>query len=89
MFRQAAGFKAQYQSLTLLVAADFDEWRILLQGPGVVVHGMRQFNEAKAKEHARLMADSYLVEQRHESPDPVTDLEWKPLDAGEWLNWRP
>lgn len=89
MFRQAAGFKAQYHYFTLLVAADFDEWRILLQGPGVVVQGVRQFSEAKAKEHARLMADSYLQEQKQESPVPSQDIEWTPLAPGEWLNWRP
>lgn len=89
MFRSAAGFKAQCNDLTVLVAADFDEWRILLKGPDLIVQGGRQFTEEKAKETARLMADSYFKEHSGEYLTPLQNFEWKPLDPGEWQNWRP
>ena len=34
MFRPLSGYKAQYHYLTLVVAGDFDEWRVLAMGPG-------------------------------------------------------
>ena len=89
MFRAAAGFKAQCRDLTVLVASDFDEWRILLRGPNVIVQGGRQFTEQKAKEAARLMTESFLKEHNGESGAAPGDFEWKPLDPGEWQNWRP
>jgi hypothetical protein len=88
MFRPAPGFKAQFSGLTLLVASDFDEWKIILQGNDVVIQGGRQFSEAKAKEHAVKVAESYLREEKHEEPASPT-LSWMPLSPGEWLNWRP
>jgi len=88
MFRPLKGYKAQYHDLTLLVASDFDEFRVVIQAPGTIVQGRRQFNEAQAKEHARNMAASYLKE--HEEADPVpAALEWIPFGPTEWLAWNP
>ena len=85
MFRSMSGFKAPYGDLTLLVIAEFDEWRVHLLGPGVMIQGTRQFTEAKAKQHALDIARNYVVEEeRNESPpDPTSD--WVPLNHGEWL----
>ena len=54
MFRTVTGFKAQYHYLTLLVASDFDEWRIILHGPGVCIQGGRQFTEEKHEDLSEL-----------------------------------
>ena len=88
MFRPLKGFKAQYHDLTLMVAADFDEYRVMIQAPGTVVQGRRQFTEAKAKEHARDMAANYMKEKE---PDvvPPEGIEWIPFGATDWLAWNP
>lgn len=86
MFRALNGLKAPYHSLTLLVASDFDEYRVLIQGPGVMISGSRQFSEAKAKEHARAIAADYLNSQKEDLP--LLEPEWTPLAPGEFLNWR-
>ena len=88
MFRPLRGFKAQYQSFSLVVSADFDEWRVLAIGPGITVQGQRQFSEARAKEHAKLAASTYIQEQLHETP-PGGEPEWVPLVQGEWVDFRP
>ena len=87
MFRPLPGFKAVYYDLKLYVASDFDEWRVLIAGPDCTIHGSRQFSEAKAKDHARAMADSYVRERKHEEV-PDAQPEWAPLEKGEWLSWR-
>jgi hypothetical protein len=89
MFRKSAGFKAQYQDMTLFVAPDFDEWRIFVHGPGGIIHGGRLFTEAKAKECACNIIESYLREEKHEPVAVAVAVEWQPLEPGEWLNWRP
>jgi len=89
MFRSAEAYKAETHGLTLVVAADFDEWRIFLQGPDVIIHGGRQFTGNKAKEHAARMADDYIREQLGESPSEPQQLEWVRLSDRKWLNWRP
>ena len=89
MFRKATGSKAQYHYLTLHVAADFDEWRIFLEGPGVIIHGGRQFTEAKAKEAAIQMADNYIRDEKKEALPNLPEIDWTELQPGEWLNWRP
>ena len=89
MFRKAEGFKAQCNNLHLVIAADFDEWRIFLQGPGVIINGGRQFSEDKAKEHAVVTAHDYLCKEEGDSPSALQEVQWIPLDKGEWLNWRP
>ncbi len=88
MFRTVSGFKAQYHSLTLLVTSDFDEWRVLLEGPGVWIQGGRQFSEAKAKEHAVVAATDYFREKQPDLP-AAQELSWQPFTAGEFLSWRP
>lgn len=89
MFRKATGLKGQYGSFTILLAADFDEWRILLHRPGLVINGGRQFNESKAKDQAITIADAYFAEYEPENQPPPGDAAWTPLGKGEWLNWRP
>ena len=49
MFRSMSGFKAQYHYLTLLVISEFNDWRVLLYGPSMTIHGSRQFSEAKPR----------------------------------------
>jgi hypothetical protein len=89
MFRPSAGFKASYQDMTLIVAPDFDEWRVFVQGPQVVIHGGRQFTESKAKDCAQTIADSYLREERHEDVIAGREVQWAPMEPKAWLNWRP
>lgn len=89
MFRKSPGYKAHYQNLTLFVAPDFDEWRILVQGPSVLINAGRQFTEAKAKEHAALVVTQYYRDERHEDSSPEPGIEWTAIQEGEWLNWRP
>ena len=89
MFRALTGFKAQCDDdVVMLVAADFDEYRVLLQAHGAIVQGRRQFTEAKAKEHACAMAASYLKEKCGDKPFPAS-LEWAPFGSGDWLSWNP
>jgi hypothetical protein len=89
MFRSAPGFKAKYHDLTLLVASDFDEWKVILEGPDVTILGGRQFTESKAKESAQKVAESYFREEKKEEVPALEALEWQPLAKGEFLNWRP
>ena len=89
MFRTQDGFKAQYHYLTLLVALDFDEWRIILHGPGVCIQGGRQFTEAKAKDYAYAAAIKYIHDEKHEDLPVQEEVQWQPLTPGEVLKWRP
>lgn len=87
MFRSFSGSRAQYRDLTLIVVSELDHWSVLVYGPGVTLHGQRQFAEAKAREHAAAIAHTYIQEMKHdESPDPV--LEWQPTAPEDWLAWR-
>ena len=88
MFRPLNGFKAQYQDFTLMVAADFDEYRVLLKAPGTIVQGRRQYSETQAKEHARSMAASYMKEVSPEQALPPA-IDWVPFGATDWLAWNP
>ncbi|HWQ56193.1 MAG TPA: hypothetical protein VN442_21075 [Bryobacteraceae bacterium] len=88
MFRSLKGFKAQYDDVTVFVAADFDEYRVLLQAPGTIVQGRRQFNEAQAKEHARTLAADYLKE-RLGTDTALQSLDWIPFGQLDWLAWNP
>ncbi len=89
MFRTLSGFKAQYHYLTLLVASDFDEWKVVIEAPGVTIQGGRQLGEAKAKQHAVALAESYIQQERHQDLPVLEQVVWEPLASGEWLNWRP
>ena len=88
MFRSLTGFKAKYHYLTLVAAADFDEWKVIVQAPGVCIQGARQFGEAKAKEHARVCASDYIHREKKEDLPVLEQLDWQPLATGEWLTWR-
>jgi hypothetical protein len=88
MFRPLRGFKAQHDDFILFVAADFDEYRVLMQAHGSIIQGRRQFNEAQAKEHARSMAASYLKEKQG-ADAALQDLDWIPFGQAEWLAWNP
>jgi hypothetical protein len=85
MFRTMSGYKAQYQSLTLLVVEEFNEWKVLLLSPDATIHGVRQFSEAKAKEHAMAVAREYIHDRKHEEPPDITALTWVPTAADDWL----
>ena len=87
MYRSLSGVKAQYQNLTLVAVSEFDEWRVLVYGPGVTIHGSRQFGEAKAKDHAVALAQSYFRELKKEEP-PEVSPEWSPTGQDDWLMWR-
>ncbi len=88
MFRPLHGFKAQYHYLTLVVAADFDEWRVLAFGPGLTINGKRQFKESDAKTQARLAAAAYIKDEKHEDLPEIEQPEWTPLTNGEYLDFR-
>ena len=89
MFRSLSGFKAKYHYLDLVVAADFDEWKVIVRGPDVCIHGGRQFGEVKAKEHARACAADYVRSVKKEELAVLDQVDWQPLASGEWLTWRP
>jgi len=89
MFRALRGYKAQYHYLTLLVSCDFDHCNVLILGPGVTIQGARQFDEAKARDHALAVARQYVHEEKKEDLPVLETLEWEPFSPGEWLNWRP
>jgi len=88
MFRSLNGIKAQYHYLSLLAVSEFDEWKVLVYGPGVTIHGTRQFGEAKAKQHAMEIAGKYLHEEKHEDLPALPELEWTPTGPSDWLTWR-
>jgi hypothetical protein len=72
----------------LLVVAEFDEWRVLAYGPGVTLHGTRQFGEAKAKEHAFHVAESYLRQEKPDEALPPPELNWLATTPHDWMLWR-
>lgn len=88
MFRPLAGFKAQYHDLTMLVVSEFDEWRVVIHSPGVVLQGQRQFNAVKAKDHALKLAQAYLTEVRQEAAGDGQEPDWQPTGPKEWLVWQ-
>jgi hypothetical protein len=55
----------------------------------VTICGTRQFTEAKAKEHAHLLATSFVHQEKHADLPVLQELDWQPLTPGEFLNWRP
>jgi len=87
MFRSMSGFKGQYHYLTLLLVSEFNEWRVLLYGPRGVIHGTRQFSEAKAKEHALAVAQHFVHDYKHENLPVLERTEWAPTDEDDWLIW--
>jgi hypothetical protein len=85
MFRSFAGFKAHYHYLTLLAVAEFDEWKVLVYGPDVTIHGRRQFGEAKAKDHAANIAKSYVHQRKQEELPELPELQWTSTTTDDWL----
>jgi hypothetical protein len=88
MFRTMSGYKAQVNDLTILVISEFNEWRVLLHGPGTIVHGSRQFSEEKAKEHAIAITREYAHDRRHEDLPNAAEWQWTPTAEDDWLVWR-
>ena len=82
-----SGFKTQYHYLTLLVVSEFNEWRVLVYGAEVTIHGTHQFQDVKAKEHAIAIARKYVHEHKHDDLPVLTDLVWAPTVHDDWLIW--
>lgn len=89
MFVSRSGVKAQYHHLTLLAVSEFDEWKVLIHGAGVSIHGARQFGEAKAKEHALAIVQQYVHEEKKLELPVLSSVEWSPVSPDDWLAWRP
>ena len=85
MFRTIAGMKTKYHYLTLVIVREFDEWKVLVYGPETTIHGVRQFAEAKAKDHALKLARDYIHERRHEALPVVDGVEWTATGEDDWL----
>ncbi len=88
MFRALTGFRADYHYLRLLVVSDFDEWKVLVVGPDVTIHGSRQFAQAKAKDHALIIARTFIHEQQHQELPEIPEVEWKDTQSSDWLKWQ-
>jgi hypothetical protein len=88
MFRPLAGFKAQYQDLTLMVVSEFDEWRVIVYSPALILQGTRQYTSAKAKDHAALLAKSYVAEIKQEAAGDGQEIDWQPTGPMDWLVWK-
>jgi hypothetical protein len=88
MFRSLSGFKARYGDLTLITVSEFDEWRVVVLSPDVVVQGQRQFTAPKAKDHALMLAKAYLTEVKRSAPAESPEPEWQPTGSEDWLLWK-
>lgn len=88
MFRPLTGFKATYDDLTLVVAAEFDEWRVVVHSPQVIIQGQRQYKEVKAKEHALALAQMYFKDVKLEAARDLPLPEWQPTGLQDWLVWQ-
>ena len=88
MFRTMSGFKAQYHYLTLVVISEFNEWKVALHTPTMMIQGTHQFSEVKAKEHAVAIARSYIHELKHEELPVLEQADWVPTASEDWLIWR-
>jgi hypothetical protein len=82
-----SGYKSQYHYLTLRVISEFNEWRVMLQGPNGVILGTRQFSEAKAKEHAVDVAKHYIHDYKHDILPVLASTEWTPTTEEDWMIW--
>ena len=89
MFRQSPGFKAQYHYMTMTIALDFDQWRIIVQGPDVIIDGGRQPEKVPAKDQARRIAERYLREEKRETLPAVREVVWSAIDPNSCLQWQP
>ena len=89
MFRSSTGLRAQYLDMTMVLAFDFDQWRIVLHGPGVIIDGGRQADKIAAQQEACRIAESYFCNERHESLPAPHQIKWTALDPESCLNWQP
>jgi hypothetical protein len=85
MLRSLSGFRAQYHYLSLVVVSEFDEWRVVVHAPDVIVQGQRQYKEAKAKEHALALAKQFVHELKQDTLPELPDVEWAPTGPQDWL----
>lgn len=88
MFRSLPGFQADYHELKVLVVSEFNEWRVLVYGPGVSLHGAPQFGEEKAKLYGLNLAKKYLIEEKKQEVPEAEDVSWQPAGREAWLVWR-
>ena len=88
MFRPLTGFKAHYQDLTIMVVSEFDEWRVIVHSPNLVLQGQRQYNAAKAKDHASALVKAYLNDVKHEALADGQEPDWQPTGPEDWLVWK-
>ena len=89
MFRSFSGFKAQCSDLTLVVVAEFNEWKVLVHGPGVAIMGGRLFDQTKARAQAEMIAESYLREVRQQEVS-TAGLKWGPtITTTGWCSAEP
>lgn len=87
MFRTMSGSRAAYHHLTLLVISEFNEWHVMVQGPGVTIQGRRQFKEDCAKQHAVDIARQFIHDRKHDDLAVLTEVEWTPTAPEDWLIW--
>jgi hypothetical protein len=83
-----SGFKAQYHYLTLVVVSEFNEWKVAVHTPTMMIQGAHQFSEAKAKEHAVEIARTYIHDRKHEELPVLEQADWVPTASEDWLIWR-
>ncbi|MBZ5578716.1 MAG: hypothetical protein LAP40_19310 [Acidobacteriia bacterium] len=88
MFRTMSGFKTQYHYLTLVVISEFNEWKVVLHSPSMMIQGTHQFTEAKAKEHAVAIARTYIHEHKHDELPVLGEAAWIPTAPEDWLIWK-
>ena len=88
MFRALTGFKAQCEDLSLVVVSEFDEWRVIVHGPGIVLQGSRQYAQAKAKDHAVMLVRTYRHEIKGKDPQDMPEIDWQPTSEQDWLVWK-
>jgi hypothetical protein len=88
MFRDCPGFVAQHQDIALIVALDYDQWKILLLSPAVLIDGGRKSDSIAAKDEARRLLECYIGQQSRCALPAASKLEWNPLQNGYWLTWQ-
>jgi hypothetical protein len=59
----------------------------LVYGPAATIHGIHQFSEAKAKEHAMAVARAYIHDRKQEKLPDVAELTWASTAAADWIVW--
>jgi hypothetical protein len=93
MFRHIEGCKAQHGDMTLMIAHNFVEWHVMIvknSNSMTLIQGDRQFSEEKARTHARHLAEHYLREEKQDDASSLpAEFMWVPLEAGDWVAWRP